>query len=82
LSKFINVKNLYPWQRDAALALHFGVDVVCTVATGEGKSLAFLSPMLVAEDGKMAWIISPHNQLMENQVFTLLAWTLMTAHGI
>jgi ATP-dependent helicase YprA (DUF1998 family) len=44
---FLN-KTLYPWQRDAALALHFGVDVVCTVATGEGKSLAFLSPMLVA----------------------------------
>jgi superfamily II DNA helicase RecQ len=42
-------------------------DVVCTVATGKGKSLAFEAPMLIRNDG-MAWVISPLNALMSTQV--------------
>lgn len=60
---FLLRKSLYTWQRDAALALHFGVNVICSVGTGKGKSLAFPCLMLLVKEGDIAWIILPLNQL-------------------
>ena len=51
----------------AALALYYKYDVSVVAATNAGKSMAYQAPIVICP-AKIAFIISPLNLLMDDQV--------------
>jgi ATP-dependent helicase YprA (DUF1998 family) len=63
----------YSWQLDVTEALLLGLDCVTIAGTGSGKTMQFAMPLLVDRTKKkMVLVISPLNDLEEDQVILFL----------
>ena len=63
----------YDWQLDVTEALLLGLDCVVIAGTGSGKTMPFAMPLLVDKTKKkMVVVISPLNDLEEDQVSILM----------
>ena len=63
----------YDWQLDVTEALLLGLDCVVIAGTGSGKTMPFAMPLLVDKTKKkMVIVISPLNDLEEDQVSVLM----------
>ena len=64
-----NGKTPYDWQKDVTEATFLGILCLVIAGTGAGKTLPLVTPLLMDDTKrKMALIISPLNELEEEQV--------------
>ena len=63
-----NGRSPYKWQVDVTEALLLEREVVVIASTGSGKTMPFCMPLLIDEMKKKVLIISPLNELEEEQV--------------
>ncbi|TDL17181.1 P-loop containing nucleoside triphosphate hydrolase protein [Rickenella mellea] len=72
----------YDWQLDVSEALCLGLDTLLLAATGEGKSLPFIAPLL-HDNNALILIISPLNALEEDLAkrFTGMGFPSIAVNG-
>jgi ATP-dependent helicase YprA (DUF1998 family) len=64
-----NGKTPYDWQKDVTEAIFLGIPCLVIAGTGAGKTLPLVTPLLMDDTKKkMALVISPLNELEEEQV--------------
>jgi ATP-dependent helicase YprA (DUF1998 family) len=67
-SRVCDGKTLYDWQMNVTEVLLLGIPCLVIAGTGAGKTLPFVTPLLMDDTKKMVLILSPLNELEEEQV--------------